>query len=75
MKPDYPASSPYVTSVGGTMLHHGNVAPNNSVDRGSMKYVLFILSPTYLPTVASLILSVYFNDYTNVKTFPKNPIP
>jgi subtilase family serine protease len=23
MKPDYPASSPYVTSVGGTMLHQG----------------------------------------------------
>ena len=30
-----------------------------------MKYVLFILYPTYLHTVASLtiILSVYFNDY------------
>ena len=26
MKPDYPASSPYVTSVGGTMLHGGTVA-------------------------------------------------
>ena len=33
-----------------------------------MKYVLFILSPTYLHTVASLtiILSVYFNDYYNI---------
>jgi tripeptidyl-peptidase-1 len=31
MKPAYPASSPYVTSVGGTMLHHGQVGGTEPV--------------------------------------------
>ena len=31
MKPAYPASSPYVTSVGGTMLHDGVVSENSKL--------------------------------------------